>query len=540
MSARLMLRITGPFILGSFLLLSLGIGAAWYVHRLQRQSSALAANYVKSVRVAHDLAISLRDIRTQLNRYLSNNSSRELDVIPDYIQEIQRSLHEAADLAQTSEERELIVQLTALHEQFVHEYRNALRATPLPERKEALSHLKDELLSQVFLTKTTAFLELNQKMVAETSARNQRVTQWMVYGLVLQGLCGAVAGLLAGFGIARVISSRLVRLTVPIRDAAGKLDEVVGSIPAGTAASGFEEIQGVLETMAQQVRQVVERLHQSQQQALRAEQLAAVGQLAAGMAHELRNPLTAMKILVQSAVERSEQTPMSQRDLAVLEEEITRQEQIINMFLDFARPPQAEKRVLDLRSVVEHSVARALNHATPHNVEFHVSVPDQAVLIAGDVVQLRQLLINLLLNARDAVSQEGHVWIELTREKPTMNPDHHTRNGTPGDGQAGWAVLRVADNGCGLPDALGERIFDPFISTKVTGIGLGLSICKRIVEVHGGDLRADDRTEGGAVFTIRLPLTVSTHNNGIGSLEQVAGVRSQKSGVRIQGSVTPV
>ena len=105
--------------------------------------------------------------------------------------------------------------------------------------------------------------------------------------------------------------------------------------------------------MADEVGTVVERLEQSQREALRAEQLAALGQLAAGLAHELRNPLTAMKILVQSAVERGEPAGLRGRALAVLEEEIRRLEGSIQAFLDFARPPAPEKRRFDLGKVLE-------------------------------------------------------------------------------------------------------------------------------------------------------------------------------------------
>ena len=114
-----------------------------------------------------------------------------------------------------------------------------------------------------------------------------------------------------------------------------------------------ESLDILLRRMADEVGTVVERLERSQREVLRAEQLAALGQLAAGLAHELRNPLTSMKILVQSAVERGESAGLSGRPLAVLEEEIVRLEGSIQAFLDFARPPAPEKRRFDLDKVLE-------------------------------------------------------------------------------------------------------------------------------------------------------------------------------------------
>ena len=118
------------------------------------------------------------------------------------------------------------------------------------------------------------------------------------------GSGGTVSGLLAGFGIARGYSRSIIRLSVPIQDAAGKLNEIVGPITFSSQA-GLEEIEIVLYKIAHQIGEVLERLEASRREALRAEQLAAVGQMAAGIAHELRNPLMAMKILVQAAADES-------------------------------------------------------------------------------------------------------------------------------------------------------------------------------------------------------------------------------------------
>src|SRR5262249_34266788 len=164
------------------------------------------------------------------------------------------------------------------------------------------------------------YLDYNEEEIQRSSEENQRMAGRMVVGLLLLGVCGPVAGLTAGYGIARVVSGWVVRLSVPIQDAAGRLSEVVGPVTV-SAGLGLDELEGALRRLAEQVGAVVGRLQQSQREALRAEQLAAVGQMAAGMAHELRNPLTSMKILIQSAAEGA---GLSGRDPGVLGEESTR------------------------------------------------------------------------------------------------------------------------------------------------------------------------------------------------------------------------
>src|SRR5262249_26290383 len=149
-------------------------------------------------------------------------------------------------------------------------------------------------------------------------------------------------------------------LSVPVRDAAGKLNEIVGPIHL-SAGSGLEDLEGALHKIAGQTAAVVERLQRSQRETLRAEQLAAVGPMAAGMAHdlrerlmamELRNPRMAMKVLVQATAARGPRAVLKGRDLTVLDEEISRLEGLTRTLLDFARPPQLQPRAFDARDLV--------------------------------------------------------------------------------------------------------------------------------------------------------------------------------------------
>jgi signal transduction histidine kinase len=261
---------------------------------------------------------------------------------------------------------------------------------------------------------------------------------------------------------------------------------------------GLDELERVLRHLAEQVGAVIERLQQSQREALRAEQLAAVGQLAAGIAHELRNPLMSMKILVQSAADQGDPARLGVRGLAVLEEEITRLERLTGAFLDFARPPRVQEQRLDVRGVVEQTVGLVAGRAGQRGVRLDAELPQEPVPVEADPGQLRQVLLNLLLNAVEAVPDGGTVQVRVGRsEAPT--------GASTSAGSEPWRAVWVADSGPGLPPELGQEIFTPFVSTKPTGFGLGLSVCKRLVEAHGGEISAADRPEGGAVFVVRLP-----------------------------------
>jgi signal transduction histidine kinase len=177
------------------------------------------------------------------------------------------------------------------------------------------------------------------------------------------------------------------------------------------------------------------------------------------------------------------------QDLVVLEQEIDRLERSIQTFLDFARPPQPEKRLLDLSVLVQQVVALLSARAEHLGIRLECRLPDRPTPVLADAGQIRQVLLNLLLNALDATPTGGTVAVELEKTA---------------DGRE--LLLRVADTGPGLPATLGESIFEAFVSTKEAGLGLGLTICKRIVEAHDGAITAANRPQGGAAFTVRLPL----------------------------------
>jgi signal transduction histidine kinase len=487
MTIRPLLRITAPIMGISLLPLAVGVVTAWNEQRSQADVSNTLATDVVSIRAAEEVAIGLRDVRTRLERFLVSGDRSQLDDVPDLRRETDHWLAEAERTAVSPHERELIARVKQAYARFFAELDRTTRSAAGSPRSPR-EPVQDALLNEV-LDPAQEYLDYNEEQIAAASRDNQRTATHTVRGLLLLAVCGPLSGLLAGFGIARGVSRSLVRLSVPVRDAAGKLNEIVCPVTL-SGRWGLEELEGVLYKLAEQVGAIIERLQQSQREALRAEQLAAVGQMAAGMAHELRNPLMAMKILVQAAGDVGPPALLEGRDLDVLEEEITRLERLVQTFLDFARPPLPEKRAFALQPLLGQVMDLVSARAGQQGVRLQCDLPAEPVVVRADPGQVRQVVLNLVLNALDAVPAGGTVGLQVAAP-------------APGDDRL---ALRVADTGCGLPGDLGEHIFEPFVSTKETGLGLGLSICKRILETHGGGIEAANRPGGGAVFTVRLPL----------------------------------
>jgi two-component system, NtrC family, sensor histidine kinase HydH len=494
MHSHLMVRMTGPIVASSLLLLAVGLGSAWYVQHWQDMVSQELRVNVSGIRAAEELEILVREARTRLDHFLITGDREYLAQVVELREPIEHWLCEAERWGITANERQLTMRARQGQERFWSQLERISRDTPVAQLPAQLRSLIDDVLVREMLEPAHEFLDVNEDEVKDSIEKNQVLADRLVYALLLVGTCGSAAGLLAGVGFARRLRRSLVQLSVLIRDTAGRLDE--GANPVSFSGTNLAELESVLRLVGDRVGAMVKHLQQKEREAIRSEHLAALGQLAAGMAHELRNPLMSMKILVQGAlagpcVETEDgdgcaSSTLSGRDLGVLEEEITRLEQLLQSFLDLARPPEPATRVADIRPLVEETLTFLGRRAAAFSTSIDSVMPPDPVYAAVDAGQFRQMLVNLVLNALDAMPGGGAMRICVYCETDDC------------------LAIEVADRGCGLPPVLGDAIFDPFTTTKDTGLGLGLSICRRIALAHGGTLTGKDRPGGGAVFTFRL------------------------------------
>jgi two-component system, NtrC family, sensor histidine kinase HydH len=236
-----------------------------------------------------------------------------------------------------------------------------------------------------------------------------------------------------------------------------------------------------------------------------------------------------MKILVQAALERGDGAGLKGRSLEVIDEEISRLEESIRSFLDYARPPVPCKLPTDVREIVGGTVELAMGRARLQHVTIEMTLPEEPLPALIDRGQVRQLLLNLLLNALDALPNGGHIecTVEACREEDAGNSELEAveepllaSSFTEHDAlrllaspvhraakvnRPCWLEIRVTDNGPGIPASAVAGVFEPFMTTKETGTGLGLSVSRRIAQAHDGELTVRNHPTGGAEFTLRLP-----------------------------------
>jgi signal transduction histidine kinase len=234
-----------------------------------------------------------------------------------------------------------------------------------------------------------------------------------------------------------------------------------------------------------------EHMHSMQEQLLRSERLAAIGQLAAGVSHEIDNPVGIILGNAELLMEDLREDDPLREDVAAIIEECRRCKRITGGLLGFARSPEAHHDRVELNQLVKETVASLRPQMLFKDLDLTIDVSTDDLYVTGDADQLRQIMINILLNAAQALQGEGRLAVSLLEE-------------------SGRAHIYVDDSGPGIPEQDREKVFQPFFSTKAhgEGTGLGLSLCRKLAEAQGGEIYVHQAPSGGARLSVSLPLSV--------------------------------
>ncbi|WP_282943243.1 PAS domain S-box protein [Paenibacillus sp. RC67] len=217
----------------------------------------------------------------------------------------------------------------------------------------------------------------------------------------------------------------------------------------------------------------------------KSEKLSVVGQLAAGVAHEIRNPLTALKGFVKLMMHSDPQFP---KYLAIMKEELDRIELIVSELLMLSKPQSLQLRRTDLKDLIEEVQTLIGTQAIMKNIEIQLSADEGPFTVQCDPNQIKQVIINFLKNAIEAMTREGVILIELSLDT------------------TGHARMRIVDQGCGIPEDKLPRLGEPFFTTKEGGTGLGLMVSQKIIEHHAGKMSITSRLNQGTTVEVSLPI----------------------------------
>jgi signal transduction histidine kinase len=471
----LLLRVAGPTVLVSLLLLGLCTATAVYLYRQQDTTTRLLDEHIVSRKVDHQLETAIADLITA-----HRDGRDQVEALDAQMRTLLTDIHAVAS---TEEERYLVRQLVHSLTRYRQDWDT--RAAPghaSGDQAATAAHLETETLPL-----SRQLRDYHTLRIEHVAATYHQTMHWMAWGLASVGSIGALAGLALGYSVARHLRHSIYQLRVRLQDAAGKLRQPLPTVIL-TADGDLHQVNEQMQGIVREIERVVAQLQQREREVLRADQLVAVGRMAAGVAHELRNPLTSIKMLVQANREEAQARGLPADDLQIIEQEIRRMERCLQTFLDFARPPQLERRPGSLATLAERMFTLVEGRARKQHVTLHFTPPPTPVIVEADADQMQQLLVNLALNALDAMPQGGSLDVSI---------------GAPVHGQV---ELRVCDTGPGIAPALLPRLFEPFVSSKETGLGLGLVVSRRIAESHGGNLWVINPPQGGACFVVRLPV----------------------------------
>ncbi len=419
-------------------ILSIFVGYFAFVttRNLQKVSRAIMKENVSSLKAAEELELALLNQKGLVSSYFLDGNPSWLKTLEEKKKDFEIWFKNAQDVALSPEEKRILKDIISLYKTYDNQRNRAVRlyqaGNVVEAKKVLLTDMKNSIDS--LYQKCEDLILANEALISkaeESSQRNVVIMTSLIWITILITLC---LGAFLGFFIARKINEQLVRSA----------------------------------------------------------KMATLGQLSASIAHEIRNPLTSIKMRLYSLGEELKSNPVTKDDMNVIDEEISRMEKTVKNFLDFARPPELNLQKCDINQIIEGTIGLLLPKANSQNIQIKKALKALASEIEIDKEQIRQVFLNVMLNAIEAMPSGGT--LEITTDKQT---DKESKD---------ILVIKVKDTGLGIPSDLKRKLFEPFFTTKSEGTGLGLFIASRIIQMHKGAIGLESQPGKGTTVIVRLPV----------------------------------
>ncbi len=428
--------------------------------------------YEEGVRLSLELASAVRDQYAHQAHTIILGDESHLPLYAGAHRHVADMIQQVSRHARLSDERAWVDDIASASTKLDRVFRD--RIVPAVLARDAANvrgeHAEAQLLVTLIQDRTDRLVDRFETAIADfrTDVERMQVAawRWNVFFVVVAPLLAILVGLY----VHRSVASPVARLQAGAARLAG------GDLDTRIQIDTPDEFGA----LARQFNAMTRSIKEHQQQLVQHEKLAGIGRLAAGVAHEINNPLAV--ILGYARLLGRKASGETAADLRIIEDETLRAKAIVDGLLDLSRPVHVERERIDLRSVANEAVGRLREAGRLDGVTVSVSGQGEAF---GSAQQLRQVVLNLVQNAAEA-APGGRVDVEV-------------------DAASGMARLVVRDSGSGLTRAALERLFEPFFTSKERGTGLGLAVSKGIVQAHGGSIEAANTPAGGARFEVRLP-----------------------------------
>jgi len=481
---RISLRTRIYLLLGMLVGVSLGgaLTTLWYTSQTQNLYSFEIEGDVQAFLAADKLLTSLVMQKGFVTYFFLDGEAKWIEQLNQYHEIFLTWLENARNVNHIEQARLILNDIESRYIRFVDSRDEVIRLYREKNRKEGYArHQEIRKDFQAIYVLCEDYRKVYEEDLKEKSESYKNAAQFvtMVAWFAIPS-CVLIGVLLAYILIKQVLK--------PIRQMA--LDTDVSTEPV--------HLVNEVKTLTNRVHSLVENVHQAQFKLeesrghlIQSEKLALVGKMAAGVAHSVRNPLTSVKMRLFSLERSLSLNPTQKEDLKVISEEIRHIDTIVQNFLDFSRPPKLKFQLVSPSDVVDMTLQLLKYRIESYGIIIELQRKEKLKPIMADVDQLKEVLSNLILNAFDVMREGGHITI-IEEMKHVNRPES-------------FAVIRIKDDGPGIPESIQEQIFEPFFSTKEEGSGLGLSIAKRIVEEHDGQIHLRSISGQGTTFEILFP-----------------------------------
>lgn len=390
--------------------------------------------------------------------------------------------------AHSPEEKQSEEELQSAAERFETAVSEELRNSSENDSRSHESAQRIRDLARKLSLSTERLRIINEELIASARSRLAGTHSRVLFIRMMMLLFGPLLGVYLGWGVAQRLQSSVTEIAVTLNESVlgDESQELRFSI---TRESSIEDVRKQAERVVERLRQVAKELQVARKEVIQSERLAAVGELAAGVAHELRNPLTSVKLLLQHVSKKANGFRIEESQLQLILDEVGRMEGTIQGLLDFSRPPVMNRTRHDLRETLRRSLNLVDGRLKQNNISLRTEFTSTPLWIDGDAEQLNQVFVNLLLNSVEAMPTGGQ--LSVTAELVATN-------------NIGRVI--VCDTGDGIAIDVLTRLFEPFATTKERGTGLGLAVSRRIVTDHQGTITAENLPDHGAMLVVELPL----------------------------------
>lgn len=478
----------------------LALLTVWHIGGLMEDT---ATENVSSLRAAEELEIALLEQRGLVVSFIFDNENAEwLNELERKKRSFDDALDQARKTAHTPNEKRILDGLEEAYREYDEKRAEmiALRQSGDRDKTNGLFLGEVSSLFRKVDRLSRDFVADNKRFIDSTTARAQRQTRRITW------LVAAFACLTIGLSIT-LAWLFFHGVLFPLRKMVAEARDFAGQRTISSPEMPTDELPAVgeyLHSLMCDVSDARSALEENRRRLMNAEKLATVGKLAAGVAHEIRNPLTAVKMWLFSIRKAVGDEPDLDHKCEVISEEITRLERIVCNFLEFSRPPAPKLEAISVSLLIDKTLGLFGHQIEEKGLHLVRRGDEQVLPVRADGEQLKQVFVNVLDNAVEATAERGEIRIVV--------------DAAGGAGDRSMVVVRIQDTGRGIPQDVCERIFEPFYTTKDDGTGLGLCIAAQIMARHNGRLVLESSTDRGTTFAVWIPtVRKETHEQNPGS-----------------------